>query len=150
MPVRRPQRLRPIRLGHDVTGERSALGHVLRRPLRHHLAPLVAGARPRSMIQSAATMSSVLCSMTMTEWPRSTRAFKRLEQLDDVERMKPGGRLVEQEDRVRRRSRAFERGRRPGEEAGQLQSLRLAAGKRRDGLAERQVVQTDVEHRPEP
>ena len=39
---------------------------------------------------------------------------------------------------------------RPGQEAGQLEALRLAAGERRGGLAEPQVVQPDVEQRPEP
>ena len=45
---------------------------------------------------------------------------------------------------------AFERGRRPGEEARQLEALGFAAGERRGRLAEPQVVEPDVEQRPEP
>ena len=45
---------------------------------------------------------------------------------------------------------AVEGSQRAGQEAGQLQPLRLAAGKRGNGLTEPQVVQSDIEHRPEP
>ena len=36
------------------------------------------------------------------------------------------------------------------QESRQLQSLGLAAGKRRDRLARAEIVQSDIEHRPEP
>ena len=45
---------------------------------------------------------------------------------------------------------AIERGQRPAQEAGQLEPLRFAAGERGDRLAEPQVVEADVEQRPEP
>ena len=81
-------------------------GHLLRRPLGDDAAAFVAGAGPRSMIQSAQIISSGLCSMTITEWPRSTSEFRASIRRSMSNGMQAGGGLVEDEDRVRDVARA--------------------------------------------
>ncbi|EDT04028.1 hypothetical protein BamIOP4010DRAFT_2429 [Burkholderia ambifaria IOP40-10] len=79
---------------------------------------------------------------------------ERLHQLRDVVEVQPGGRLVEHEQLRPRDARLLAgdaapagRRRRFGEEAGQLQPLRFAAGQRRHRLAELHVFETDVDDR---
>ena len=77
--------------------------------------------------------------MTSSEWPRSTRRAKQREQPLDVGEVEAGRRLVEDEERVRLAVAA--------EVRGELHALRLAAGERRERLAEAQVVEADVGQR---
>ena len=51
---------------------------------------------PRSITQSALLITSVLCSMTMMEWPCSISASNE-QQLFDIVEMQAGSRLVEDE-----------------------------------------------------
>ena len=88
--------------------------------------------------------------MTISEWPASSSLRKRAHQLGDVVEVQAGGRLVEQEQRALLRQRAgagADALRRLGEEAGQLQALRLAARERRHRLAELHVLEADVDDR---
>src|SRR6185437_11099042 len=72
---------------------------------------------------------------------RVEHAPERAQQLGDVVEMQARRRLVEQEERARRGARAARTLVRFREVASELQALRLAAGKRRHGLTELQVVQ---------
>ena len=67
------------------------------------------------------------------------QSVEHFEQLVDVVEMEPGCRLVQD---VKRSTRA-----RTGQFGSELDALRLAAGERRCGLAERQVVEADVGER---
>ena len=64
---------------------------------------------------------------------------QHVEQLADVVEVQAGRRLVEEVERLA--------GVGPGQLGGQLDALGLAAGERRRGLAERQVVEADVVQR---
>ncbi len=70
-------------------------------------------------------------------------------QLGDVVEVQARGRFVEEKQRAllrqARRRVAVGRGRRFGEETGQLQPLRLAAGQRGHGLAQAHIVQSHVD-----
>ena len=80
-------------------------------------------------------MTSGLCSITITEWPRSTSEPRASISLTTSTRMQPGGGLVEQKDRVRLCAGAFECGQRARQEARELEPLRLAAGERAKAAA---------------
>ena len=88
--------------------------------------------------------------MTISELPAFEQLAERAHQLGDVVEVQAGGRLVEQEQRARvatacRLVRAFLR--RLGQEAGELQALRFAAGQGRHRLAELHVFEADVDER---
>ena len=89
------------RFREHLTGERSARGDVFRRPLRHDLASFVAGARAQvdDPVGGDHELGAVLDDDHRVA--AIDEGIQGLEQLDDVERMEPGGRLVEQEERVR-------------------------------------------------
>jgi hypothetical protein len=75
---------------------------------------------------------------------------QRAHQLGDVVEVQAGGGLVEHEQRALARHRLAAGtavARRLGQEAGQLEALRLAAGQRGHGLAELDVFQPDVDDR---
>jgi hypothetical protein len=71
-------------------------------------------------------------------------------QARDVVEVQPGGRLVEQEQRALARQRLARGGRRLGQEAGQLQALRLAAAERRHRLPQPHVGQPDIDDGLQP
>jgi hypothetical protein len=85
-----------------------------------------------------------LCSITSSEWPAAS-SLRSARSSRDVVEVQAGGRLVEQEQRAARPAAALSPlARGLGEEAGELQALRLAARQRRHRLAEPQVVEADV------
>ena len=88
---------------------------------------------PMSMTQSAVLITSRLCSTTSTVLPASTKPCSTVEQQLDVGEVQAGRRLVEQVQRPA--------GRLLHQLAGQLDPLRLAAGKRRRRLADLDVVE---------
>ena len=73
------------------------------------------------------------------------QAPQRGDELRDVGEMQARRRLVEQEQRAAGRPAIVARGLR--EPPGELQALRLAARQRRHRLAEREVVEADVDER---
>ena len=79
------------------------------------------------------------CSTTTTVLPASTRRVQLAHQQLDVGGVQPGGRLVEQVERVPAPG--------PLELRGQLDPLRLAAGQLGRRLPEREIAQPDVEQR---
>ena len=99
------------------------------------------------MIQSAARITSRLCSITTSEWPAASSLRNARSSLRDVVEMQTGGRFVEQEQRASCAHRIAPGMRRRGKEAGQLQPLRFAAGERWHRLAEVQVIEADVGQR---
>jgi hypothetical protein len=96
-------------------------------------AAVVAGARPRSMIQSACAMTAWWCSMTMTDLPASTSRSSRPSSCSTSARWRPVGRLVEDVDAALL-----------GHAGGQLEPLPLAAGQRRERLAAAEAAKADV------
>ena len=94
---------------------------------------------PMSITQSADLTTSRLCSIRTTVLPKSTRRCKHFEQLGQIVEMQSGRRFVQQIQSAP--------GIRPSEFCGQLDPLRLAAGERRCGLSERQIIQTNVAQR---
>ena len=95
---------------------------------------------PRSMSQSAAAMTSRLCSMTTTECPAATRRSSAATSFATSAKCKP---VVGSSNRNNVRPLAAgvdELGR-------ELEPLRLAARQRRHGLPERQVLEPDVDER---
>ena len=95
-------------------------------------------------------MTSRLCSMTIDRVARLQELPERAHQLGDVVEVQPGGRLVEHEERAapgQRLPAGARVLRRLGQEAGELEALRLAAGKRRHRLAELHVLEADVDDR---
>jgi hypothetical protein len=97
-------------------------------PDAHHLAAAFAALGAQVDDPVAARITSRLCSMTSSECPGAMQLAQRAHQLGDVVEVQAGGGLVEQEQRALRA--AGWRGRWPrrlGQEAGQLQALRLAA-----------------------
>ena len=78
------------------------------------------------------------------------QGVQSLEQSEHVERVQTGGGLVEDEDRLRDVAGAVERGGRTAQEACQLEPLGLAAGERQRGLAQPQIVESDVQKRMNP
>ena len=108
---------------------------------------------PRSISQSEARMTSRLCSMTTIEWPASRSFRNERISLAMSSKCRPGGRLVEHEERAapgQRLPAGARVLRRLGEEAGELEALRLAAGERRHRLAELHVLEADVDDRLQP
>ena len=76
---------------------------------------------------------------------------QRAHQLGDVVEVQPGGRLVEQEQRALvGHALAMRAAAGLGQEAGELEPLRLAARQRRHRLAEPHVVEADVDDRLQP
>ena len=71
--------------------------------------------------------------MTMTDLPASTSRSSRPSRLLDVGEVQAGGRLVEDVDAALL-----------GHVGGQLEPLALAAGQRRERLAEAEVAEPDV------
>ncbi len=112
---------------------------LLRRPLATTSPPPGPASGPRSMTQSAVLITSRLCSTTMTVLPRSARRLSTSSSLRMSSKCKPGGRLVEDVERLA--------GAGPGQFGGQLDALGLAAGERRRRLAERQITEADVGQR---
>ena len=94
---------------------------------------------PRSITQSAVLITSRLCSITSTVLPWSTRRWSTVSSRRTSSKCRPGGRLVEEVDRVTGRSL--------GELGRQLHALRLAARQRRRRLAEPDVSEPDVDER---
>ena len=91
------------------------------------------------MIQSAVFTTSRLCSITTTVLPERGEPVKHVEQLANVVKMQAGGRLVQDVERLARPLL--------DQLAGQLDPLGLAAGKRRRGLAQLDVIETDIVQR---
>ena len=94
---------------------------------------------PRSITQSAVLITSRLCSITHHRVAQVDQPVEHVEQLGQVVEVQAGGRLVQQVERSA--------GVGPGKFGGQLHPLGLAAGERRGGLAERQVVEPHVAQR---
>ena len=94
---------------------------------------------PRSITQSAVLMTSRLCSTTSTVLPASTKSCSTFSSSWMSAKCKPGGRFVQQVERLARA--AFD------QFARQLDPLRFAAGERRRGLAQLQIVEPDVVQR---
>ncbi len=120
-----------------------------------HVAAGVAalGTRGRS-IQSAARITSRLCSMTTSEWPAAISRPKASSSFATSSKCRAGRRLVEQEQRPACRAAVAARPRRRArggirQESGELQALRFAAGQRGHRLAEAQVVEPDRRQRRE-
>ena len=93
-----------------------------------------------STIQSAARMTAGSCSTTSTELPWSRRAAEHGDEVIDVRRMEPHGRLVQDVDEIDEIA---------VELPGHLHTLALAAGQRRHATVERQVPDADVDQVPE-
>ena len=93
------------------------------------------------MIRSAVLITSRLCSITITVLPCVDQAIEHVEQALDVGEVQPGGRLVEDVERVA--------GGDLGELGRELHPLRLAARELRGRLAEPDVVEPDVVQRVE-
>ena len=87
------------------------------------------------MIQSAFLMTSMLCSMTITVLPVSTRRLMTRQQMADIRHVQAGGRLVHDVDAA-----LFV------QFAGELDALAFAARKRAQRLTERQIVQPHIAH----
>ena len=99
------------------------------------------------MIQSAARITSRLCSITISEWPRSSSRRNACISLAMSSKCRPVvGSSNMKSGRVRAAAGGFAL-RRFGEEAGQLQALRLAARQRRHRLAELHVFEPDIDDR---
>ena len=87
--------------------------------------------------------------MTTSEWPAATSRVERAQQLRDVVEVqaRSSARRTGTASPPWRRRRLRSRDGGVGEMAGELQPLRLAAGQRRHRLAERQVLEPDVDER---
>ena len=94
---------------------------------------------PRSMIQSACLMTSILCSMISTVLPRRDEAVEHVEEFFYVVEVQAGGGLVQDVERAAGlAARKFAR---------EFRALGFAAGKRGGGLAELDVAEADVHER---
>ncbi len=103
--------------------------------------PCVPGARPHVEQWSAAIMVSASCSTTTTVLPRSRRRKQGLQQAPIVPLMEPDRRLIENVE--------------DADEAGtdlrrQPDALALTAGQCGRRPIQRQIIQTDVDEKPEP
>ncbi len=103
--------------------------------------PRTPGPGPKSMMWSAARIVSSSCSTTTTVLPRSRRLGERVEQPFVVARMQADRRLVENVEHADQPAADL---------PGQANPLRLAAGKRRRGALERQIIEADVLQKAEP
>ena len=123
--------------------------HVARRALANDLAARVAALRTEvdQPVGRADDVEVVLDHQQ--RMPGIDQAAKRAQQLRDVVEVQARGRLVEEKQRAARRRAARPLVRRR-QMAGELQALRLAAGKRRHRLAELEIVQPDFDERPQP
>ena len=146
-------RVRPGRgalvLAQRLAGVRARMRlHVLRRAGAHHFAAGLApfGAEVDDPVGRADHVEVVLDHDQ--RMPGVEQLAQRAHQLGDVVEVQAGGRLVEQEQRAPS-SPAGWRGAagRLGQEAGQLQPLRLAARQRRHRLAQAHVVEADIDDR---
>ena len=79
--------------------------------------------------------------------PGVEQLAQRAHQLGDVVEVQAGGRLVEQVQRALARQPLCRRADGLGQEAGQLQALRLAARQRRHRLAQAHVLEADIDDR---
>ena len=93
---------------------------------------------PRSMTQSARAMTCRLCSMTTTELPSSHEPVQDAHQPLDVGEVQAGRGLIQDVDVAAL-----------AQLRGQLEPLALAAGERRERLAQRQVVQAHLAQQPQ-
>ncbi|MNX16520.1 hypothetical protein D3C86_463880 [compost metagenome] len=136
-------------VGQRRAGERGAvLAQLLGRALGHHLAAGVAafGAEVDEPVAGADHVEVVLDDDQ--RMARVEQLAQRAHEPRDVVEVQAGGRLVEQEQRALARHHLAARGRalgRFGQEARELQALRLAARERGHGLAELHVVQAHVD-----
>ena len=124
--------------------------HVLRRAAAHHLAAGLAalGAQVDDPVGRAHHVEVVLDDHQRMAGVE--QLAQRAHQLGDVVEVQPGGRLVEQEQLALLRRRLARARSRIGQEAGQLEPLRLAARQRGHRLAQAHVVQADIDDRLQP
>ncbi len=134
----------------DLAGRRRGHGDLFGRSRRDDAAALVAGARAQVDDPVGGDHDLEAVRDRDQRVAPLDQGAEGVEQLEDVDRVEAGGRLVEQEERVRGPAGSAQGGERSGQETRQLEPLRLAAGERRGRLAEPQVVEPDLEQRPEP
>jgi hypothetical protein len=124
--------------------------HVVGRAGAHHLAAGLAafGAEVDDPVGGADHVEVVLDHQQ--RMPGVQQLAQRAHQLGDVVEVQPGGGLVEQEQRARFWPPPGAGPGGLGQEAGQLQALRLAAAERGHRLAQAHVVQADVDDGLQP
>jgi hypothetical protein len=135
----------PVVVAQRLAGVRRGVRlHILGRALHTTWPPASPPSGPRSTIQSARG-SRPGCARSPAANARVQQLAQRAHQLGDVVEVQAGGGLVEQEQRALLRRPAGAGRPRIGQEAGQLQALRLAAAERGHGLAQAHVVQAHVD-----